>query len=128
LAQDCGTVRAIYGSCYIRIVSARSLHEETLRASLGSVNGGMRPAYTPRILSTVAHQGISSGMTHAVSQKLSRSDFVQCVFIGNWKVLRMGGYRQLGVIHAPGVRSLATSLLVWGAAPETACGSGITAP
>jgi O-methyltransferase domain len=32
-----------------------------------------------------------------------------------------------GTGHAPGGRSAATAPLVWGAAPETACGLGVTA-
>ena len=45
--------------------------------------------------------------------------------------LRGGGMdpqRSPRTVHACGGRSVAASLLVWGAAPETACGWGVTPP
>src|SRR2546428_12027273 len=36
--------------------------------------------------------------------------------------------RFYGPVHDSGGRSAATSLLVWGAAPEMACGWGVTSP
>ena len=78
--EHCGTVCAIYGLCNMRIVSGRSSDGKSVRPSMPHVNGGRRTA--SRILSNAAHQRISSGITNAVSPKLSRSDFVQLGKVG----------------------------------------------
>src|SRR5438105_4073552 len=73
----------------MRIVSVCSSDGKSVRPSIPHVNGGMRTA--SRILSNAAHQRIPSGITNAVSSKLSRSDFVQ------WR--KVGKGARLALLH-----------------------------
>ena len=69
--------------CSMRIVSVPSSHAKSVRPSLPSVNGDVWLGTVSHPLSNAAYQRIPPGITSAVSSKLSRSDFVQCLFIGN---------------------------------------------
>jgi hypothetical protein len=89
-----------YGDCIGTLLPQSDRAYTSPCRTSNEARGRRRAAHA---LSDAAYQRISSGRTGAVSPKLSRSDLVQCLFIGKRKIVVFSDFQRQGRVLLCGI-------------------------